>query len=280
MSFSKTKAAVAAGLMLSMLPAAPAFAQADGAQSWTGPYVGGRLGYAFQRNDKNETVLFDTDLNGSFGDTVTTGTGANAFSPGFCGGATFSRMPSGDCGGDKDGTDWSVQAGFDYQMGPIVVGLVGDYGRTYIDDSVSAFSTTPAFYTLTRELRDNASLRARAGFASGDTLVYGTGGIAWGKIRDSFATSNTANQFTNRGKDDAWGYRVGGGIEQRLGGGFSIGAQYLYTSLKDEDFRVRAGGPAPAGNPFLRVNASGTDFARSGDRFNYHSAQVAVNFRF
>ena len=279
MNFTKTRAALAAGLALSALPAAPAAAQ-SGAESWTGPYVGGRLGYAFQRRDSKETVLFDTNLDGNFGDTVTTGTGADAFSPGFCGGAASTRTPAGGCGEDRDGTDWAAHAGFDYQLGSFVVGLVGEYGRTDIDDSVGAFSTTPAFYTLTRELRDNAALRARAGFASGNTLVYGTGGVAWGKIRNSFATSNTANAFTNTGNEDAWGYRVGGGIEQRLGGGFSIGAQYLYTSLKDDDFRVRAGGPAPAGNPFLRTNPSGTDFARSGDRFNSHSAHVAVNFRF
>jgi outer membrane immunogenic protein len=276
----KPALAAAAGLVLTALPAAPAFAQDDQAESWTGPHVGGRLGYAFQRSDKDETVLFDTDLNGSFGDTVTTGTGANAFSPGFCGGAAQARTPSAGCSDDGDGTDWAAHAGFDYQMGSFVVGLVGEYGRTNISDSVAAFSTTPAFYTLTRELRDNASLRARVGFASGNTLVYGTGGPAWGKIRNSFATSNTANVFTNTGNEDAWGYRAGGGIEQRLGGGFSIGAQYLYTSLKDDDFRVRAGGPAPAGNPFVRTNPAGTDFARSGDRFNSHSAHVTVNFRF
>ena len=279
MRFTRMKGALAAGMILSVLPAAPAAAQSAD-QSWTGPYVGGRLGYAFQKSDKGETVLFDTDLDGSFGDTVTTGTGANAFSPGFCGGSAQGRTPAGNCADDRDGTDWAAHAGFDYQIGPVVVGLVGDYGRTDISDSVAAFSTTPAFYTLTRELRSNASLRARAGVASGNTLVYGTGGVAWGRIRNSFATSNTANAFTNTGNEDAWGYRVGGGVEQRLGGGFSIGAQYLYTSLKDDDFRVRAGGPAPAGNPFLRANPSGTDFARSGDRFNSHSAHVAVSFRF
>ena len=272
--------AAAAGL-LAALAAAPAAAQSSGAESWTGPYVGGRLGYAFQPSDKNETVLFDTDLNGSFDNIVTTGTGANAFSPGFCGGAATSRTPpAGGCGDDRDGTDWAAHAGFDYQMGSVVVGVVGEYGRTDISDSVAAFSTTPAFYTLTRKLKDTASLRARVGFASGNTLVYGTGGVAWGKIRNSFSTSNTANVFTNSGNDDAWGYRAGGGIEQRLRGGFSIGVQYLYTSLKDDDFRVRAGGPAPAGNPFLRTNASGTDFVRSGDRFNSHSAHVTASFRF
>ena len=278
-SFSRAALLASAGTLAAFALPAPALAQtAD--ESWTGPYVGGRLGYAFQKKDSNETVLFDTDLNGTFDNNVTTGTGANAFSPGFCGGAAIDRTPDRGCGGDRDGTDWAAYAGFDYQIGAAVVGIVGEYGRTDISDSVSAFSTTPAFYTLTRELRDSASLRARAGIAMGDTLVYGTGGIAWGKVRSSFATSNTANVFTSSGQDDSWGYRAGGGIEQRIGRGFSIGAQYLYTSLKDDDFRVRAGGPAPAGNPFLRTNAQGTDFARSGERFNSHSAHVTASFRF
>jgi outer membrane immunogenic protein len=251
------------------------------AGSWTGPYVGGRLGYAFQRGGGDETVLFDTDLNGSFDDTVTTGTGADAFSPGFCGGSAGGRTPGSGCADDRDGTDWAVHAGYDMQLGGLVVGLVGEYGRTDVRDSVAAFSTTPAFYTLTRRMRSNAALRARAGVALGNTLVYGTGGVAWGRIRSSFATSNTANSFTlNDESNGAWGYRAGGGIEHRLGRNFSIGAQYLYTSLKDDDFRVRAGGPAPAGNPFLRRNASGTDFARSSERFDAHSAHVTASFRF
>jgi outer membrane immunogenic protein len=267
--------ASAGALMAISTPAA-----AQEADSWTGPYVGGRLGYSFQGDDDNETILFDTDLNGTFGDTITTAAGANAFSPGFCGGAALANTPDRGCREDQDGTDWAVHAGFDYQLGSIVVGVVGEYGRTYIDDSVAAFSTTPAFYTMTRRLTDNAALRARAGFALGDTLVYGTGGVAYGKIRNSFATSNAVNSFTNTGNDNAWGYRVGGGLEQRVSRNFSIGVQYLYTSLEDEDFRVRVAGPAPATNPFIRTNPNGTDFARSGDRFNSHSAHVTASFRF
>lgn len=252
----------------------------DSEAGWTGAYVGGRLGYAFQRSDRDETILFDTNLDGSFEDTVTTAAGANAFSPGFCGGAATGPTPATGCRDDRDGTDWAVHAGYDLELGGLVVGLVGDYGRTSISDSVAAFSTTPAFYTMTRRMRDNASIRARVGVGLGNTLIYGTGGAAWGKIRNSFATSNTANSFTNTGNEDSWGYRVGGGIEQRVAPNFSIGLQYLHTSLKDDDYRVRAQGPAPATNPFIRTNASGTDFARSGDRFNWHSAHVTASFRF
>lgn len=210
---------------------------------------------------------------------MNTAAGANAFSPGFCGGAALSSRPTG-CADDRDGTSWAAHAGFDYQLGSLVAGLVGEYGRSTITDSVAAFSTTPAFYTMTRRLRDNAALRARLGFAAGDTLVYGTGGAAWGKIRNSFSTSNTANSFTNSGNEDAWGYTYGGGLEQKVAPNFSIGVQYLFTSLNDEQFRVRAAGPAPASNPFVRVNPAGTDFRRSDDDFTNHSVRVTASFRF
>ena len=276
-AFRATRAAF--GLLLLSAGAAPALAQAED-YGWTGFYVGGQLGYGFHKTRDNETVEFDTDLNGEFGDTVRTAAGADAFSPGFCGGPSFGPRP-GDCDNDdKDGTSWAVHAGFDYQMGALVVGAVGEYGRADVEDSVSAFSTTPAFYTLTRRLRDNAALRARVGGAFGNTLVYATGGGAWGKIRNSFRTNNAVNSFTNTGNEDAWGYTYGGGIEQRVAPNFSIGAQYLFTSLEDDDFRVRAQGPAPATNPFIRVNSAGTDFRRSQERFNTHSVRVTANFRF
>ena len=153
-------AIAAAGSAFTLLGAASA---QDEAGSWTGPYVGGRLGYALQRSDDEETILFDTNLDGSFGDTVNTAAGANAFSPGFCGGAALGPLPATGCQDDRDGTDWAIHAGYDLELGGFVVGVVGDYGRTEIADSVAAFSTTPAFYTMTRRLRDNASLRARAG---------------------------------------------------------------------------------------------------------------------
>jgi len=44
--------------------------------------------------------------------------------------------------------------------------------------------------------------------------------------------------------------------------------------------RVRAAGPAPATNPFIRQNANGTDFARSRDRFDTHSLSLTMGFRF
>lgn len=273
------KLPVCAAVTALVLGAAPAAAQET--ESWTGPYAGVRIGYAFQPEDDNETVLFDTNMDGTFGDTVNTAAGANAFSPGFCGGAAGTALPSAGCGDDKDGYDVSGHIGFDYQIGAIVVGVVGEYGRSNIRDDVTAFSTTPANYVLTRRLRDNGAIRARAGFAFGNTLAYATGGIAYGKIRNSFRTTNVTNFFATNGGDEVYGYRVGGGLEHRLGRNFSIGALYTYTSLKDDDFRVRVTrGFSAATNPFILANANGTDFARSGEKFTTHSATVTASFRF
>ncbi|RYD60318.1 MAG: hypothetical protein EOP58_16560 [Sphingomonadales bacterium] len=240
------------------------------------------MGYSFQSKNDDETIRFDRDLNGSYGDTVVTAAAANAFSPGFCGGAASTNAPAGGCVKDKDGVAFSGRAGFDKQWDSFVVGVVGEIGKPRIRDSVSAYSTTPASYTMTRKVDFDAGLRLRAGFAAGNsTLIYATGGLAYAKIDHSFATTNTANSFTGRGKDDSWGVGVGGGVEHKLGSNISLGVEYLYTSVKDDDYVVRAGpGTAPATNPFLLAGAGGTDFRRSEERLKYSTVRATVAYRF
>ena len=248
---------------------------------WTGVYFGGRLGYTTQSDDSDETIQFDTDLDGTFGDNVNTSSGANAFARGFCGGSAFSATAT-SCA-DRFGTEWAVHAGYDLQLGgSLVVGAVAEYGRAYIEDGVTAFSSTPAFYTLTRRLGDTGSVRGRAGFSFGNTLAFATAGIAYGKIRTSFETSNAVNSFTPTDDEDgAFGYRVGGGVERLVSDRFSIGVQYLHTSLRDDGVTVRVGGEnVPVSNPFILGNAEGTDLRRSSRRFNSNSASVLVSFRF
>jgi outer membrane immunogenic protein len=269
-------------LSAAALVAAASPAAAQDAGTWTGFYVGGHVGYGFQPNDGDETIQFDTNLDGTFGDTVNTSGAVNAFSPGFCGGTAPTTAPAGGCSKDRDRPEFGAHVGFDYQMeSGFVVGVVADYTRSRLSDSVSAFSTTPARYTMTRRLRDAFSLRARAGIAAGDNLFYGTGGIVRGSFRNSFSTSNTANSFTGNGNEKGYGYILGGGAEHRFGRNFSVGLEYQYRSIKADDYVVRAG-PGTAGltNPFRIVNANGTDFSRSGDRFTSHGVNLTASFRF
>jgi outer membrane immunogenic protein len=264
-----------------LLATTPAFAQmAD--DDWTGFYAGGRLGYAFQPEGDDESILFDKNLDRQFGDTVTTAAGANAFSPGFCDGGANSAVPGDGCDDDEDGIDWAVHAGGDYQFGQFVLGGLIEYGRADLEDSVSAFSTTPANYVMTRKMRGTFGVRARAGVAVGNGfLPYVTAGLVRAKVKSSFRTTNGANAFaTEGGSKTQNGYRVGAGLEKRFGN-FSLGALYLYTSVKDDDFRVNVTqGTAPATNPFILTNPAGTQFRRSDERFSNHSLGLTASYRF
>ncbi len=269
--------------------AAATFATAAQAQDATDPlpfngiYVGASGGYDVQPNDVGSSILFDRGSNGSFGNTVTTAAGANAFSPGFCNGRAVGATPlPGSCRNDKDGWSYYGRVGFDSQAGNIVVGAVGEFGKTEINDSVSAFSTTPANYVMTREVKWEASVRARAGYAAGTTLFYGTFGPGYANIDRSFTSTNTANAFTQFGKRKQFGIVGGGGVEQKLGKNFSVGMEYTFHQYNDDDARVRVSqGTAPATNPFvLAAGGTTTDFRRSDEKFRWHSLRATAAFRF
>lgn len=267
----------ASAIALSAAAVAPTFAQTT---DWSGAYLGGHIGYGKGRGG-GETILFDKTLDGVFNDTVTTAAGANAFSPGFCGGAANGSTPAAGCKKDGGGLDYGLRAGYDWQMANgVVLGVVGEVSKTNVDDSVTAFSTTPAFYTMTREVDWMAAIRGRAGFAMDRWLPYVTGGFVRANVDRGFSTSNTANTFTSRGDSKASGWQLGGGVETMVGTNWSLGVEYLYTRLDDDSYRVRAQGPAPAGNPFLLTNAAGTDFARADDRFDMHSVRATLAYRF
>ena len=117
-----------APLYLALLAAAaaqPALAQSS--DDWTGGYIGGFVGQVMDPDDGSDRFLFDTDLDGRFGDTVRTGAGADAFSPGSCNGVARGATPAAGCEGNSGGADWGIRGGYDWQFGNWVVGVVGEY---------------------------------------------------------------------------------------------------------------------------------------------------------
>lgn len=273
------KTLLAATTALALCAAAGA-AHAQSSGNWTGLYVGAQAGYGWAKNHNSETVVFDTNLDRSFNNQVNTAAGANAFSPGFCGGYAKGVAPVAGCGKDHDGFEFGGRVGYDYQIGNFVVGVVGEATRTSQTDSVSAFSTTPAAYNFTRKLHAVGAVRLRAGYALGDTLVYGAGGYAVADVKRTFATTNTANTFGLRGGNNPDGYQLGGGIEQKVAPNVTLGIEYLYTRLSDNGYTVRAQGPAAATNAFLLVNGSGTDLQRSRDKFSNQAVRMTAAYRF
>lgn len=269
--------------------ASPAAAQDDvpPASPFEGFYVGGTFGLDATANRDEDGFVFDTNRDGTFGETVTTAAGANAFSPGFCGGSALGNSQAGGCVDDQDDIAYSIRAGYDTRLGdgsPFVAGLLVEATKHETIDSVTAFSTTPASYTINRGLDHSFAARGRLGFSPGSEgrgLFYVTGGLAYGKLEHSFATTNTANTFTQVNDDDyQLGGQVGAGAELYVLPNVSIAFEYLYSSFEDEDYYVAVGqGTAPATNPFVR-NGGGTFLRPAEQDYTLNSFKVGVNFRF
>lgn len=261
--------------------AVPAMAQDTRADHFDGAYISIIGDHSMQENDADETLLFDTDRDGAYDDTVRTVTNDNAFAPGFCGAPANGNNAGAGCANDTDDFGAYGRLGVDSRMGNFVIGALIEGGKSWSSDSVTGFSSTPASYTFTREIEYEAAARLRAGYTpGGGALFYVTGGGAYARLDNSFNTTNGANSFTDNGKTNGWGWQAGGGAEVMVGNNMSIGLEYLYTTLSDDDYVVEVGaGTAPATNAFL-LNGGGTNIVREDADFDRHAVRVTTSVRF
>lgn len=269
---------ITGAMAAALLTSSPAMAQDS---DLGGPYIGVFGGIAIPNDDNTGTVTFDRGSNGSYGETVTTGAGADAFSPGFCGGPALTNAAAGGCTDDDKELELGVRAGYDWRIGgSFIAGVLIEGTLSQFSDSTTAFSTTPANYTFTREIDYTAALRARLGYATGLGLFYATGGVAAAKMDNSFTTSNTANSFTQNNPDDwATGYQLGGGAEFGISSGLRLGVEYLYNDFKNDDYSVSVGtGTAPPTNPF--VLAGGVDMKPLDENVKFHSLRATLSWGF
>jgi outer membrane immunogenic protein len=69
-------------------------------------------------------------------------------------------------------------------------------------------------------------------------LIYGTGGLAYGAVKNTFSTTGVPTGFpgvTVSGEDSdiIWGWAAGAGAEWVVNGPWTAKAEYLYYSLHD-----------------------------------------------
>jgi opacity protein-like surface antigen len=103
--------------------ASPALAQDAEPLYFNGFYVGGHFGATFQPNDTQDTLVFSRG-GSAYSTALTTSTGTNAFSPGFCNGASTGSANI-NCVNDRDNFDYGGRVGADARYGNIVVGFAG-----------------------------------------------------------------------------------------------------------------------------------------------------------
>ena len=278
------KSTLLATAVLAGAIAQPAFAQDSNPDYFNGVYVGGTLSVESIDDGKDEGLAFDTDGDGEYNDVVRTITGADAFSPGLCNGRPNAGPATPTCSDDEQELGYAIKIGMDRRIGDMfVAGVVLEGSKSNATDYTTGFSTTPASYTIAREIDYAGALRARLGISPGDGrgLLYATGGVTYGRIDHEFTTTNTANSFTPVNGDEwLWGAQYGAGAEIYLTDSISLNVEYLRTHFEKDDYYVVGGaGSAPATNPFL-LDSGETNLRSTGRQLEVNSFRAGLNFRF
>lgn len=132
----------------------------------------------------------------------------------------------------SDGIVYGVAAGFDFQAGPAILGIEGEYTDSTTKDRTSDF------LVARDELRVGSGrdlyAGVRVGFAVAPaTMLYAKGGYTNARIRSRY--DDGAGLVTRDGRN-AEGYRLGAGIEQKsnlFGPSGFVKAEYRYSNYKN-----------------------------------------------
>jgi outer membrane immunogenic protein len=140
-----------------------------------------------------------------------------------CPGLTYTDLEHSGIG--SAGGRWG---GWNYQIDTFVFGIEGDwaFGGTVATNDEPGIDTDLSFNNI-------ATLRARAGFALDNTLLYFTGGLAAVDMEFGAVMSTTES-------DSKWayGWTAGGGLEHAFSDSFSGRIEYLYVGMDDVDFSM------------------------------------------
>jgi len=211
--------------------------------SWTGFYIGGNLGGKWGR--------FDETLGGPSSS------------------ITFER---GDSNTSFIG---GGQIGYLWQTGQFVFGIEGDIDGTRLRDSVRvdrAFGPFVAGDTLAARNEWQSSVRGRLGWAIDRTLLYVTGGGAWGNLKTTATfvpVGNLPGLIVDTDKT-VFGWTLGGGVDYMIAPGWSFGAEYRFTRF-DRDNDVALGNLSVTG---------GTTPITAGTNFDTHEVTARVSYHF
>lgn len=171
--------------------------------TWTGFYVGANAGYGF-----GEAKSSDIALNGT-------------------------PFPSRNGSFHTNGALGGVQLGYNHQFGNVVLGVETDIAVASIRGSyVTDPTQAPASQShVSSKMKSLGTIRARAGYAVNNVLLYVTGGFAYG------SSSTTITNFINRSSPlqsasyTQTGYTVGAGAEYAFTNNWTVKAEYLFVKL-------------------------------------------------
>lgn len=226
-------------------------ARADG-PSWTGFYVGAHAGHGWA--DWNAHVAHPCNCDTLGG------------KPAFAGSEAM--------GGD--GWHGGIQAGANKQLGNFVLGVEIDVSRASMDGEHTFRMDYDTDWAVQTRLDWFGTARVRLGHSFGNLLIYGTGGLAWGRVEADMQTISITGPVTMSELSSTTyhvGWAAGAGAEWMLGPNLSLQAQYLYVDLGKADYDPK--GTAYAGQPHAFAHHE----LMSAD-LKFHTIRAGLNLRF
>ena len=136
---------------------------------------------------------------------------------------------------DVNGAIYGVHVGYNFQRGNLVYGVELGLNGTDIDGSDSCV----VIFKCERALDWYATAVARLGYASGKTLFYGFGGVAWGEVQTDISLLGVLPIAS--GEETHLGWVAGLGIEHALSDRFSVRVEYSHVDLGEEDHSLGEG---------------------------------------
>jgi outer membrane immunogenic protein len=234
--------------------------------TWTGFYIGLNAGGIFSSGSRSLTIV---DPNAGV-------------DGGFLNGAT-----PGGLGNGSDGFIGGGQAGYNWQTGAFVLGVVTDFDGTTLSKSRNLVGA--GFFDPNIGATDNLTLnskvsldwlgttRGKVGFvATPDNrlMFYGTGGVAYGggSAHVSIYDSASGAFWSGNPSSSRVGWTIGAGVEYALTNNWTLGAEYLYVDLGSSNFNS-------VGNPAAAV-AFPDVYAQGHINYNASIFRALVNYKF
>jgi outer membrane immunogenic protein len=249
--------------ILALLGAGLSGAEAEAAEpavNWSGLYLGANGGYAWSDGDESTLKVF---------------TPAGAVIPTFAP-LRYSLEPEGPFGGG--------QIGFNHQTGELVLGVEADIQASDIDDdSFTVFANpgnpnniAPFAYDASLKIDWFGTVRARLGYAWDRSLVYVTGGLAYGQVDYralyDFLPVGPGQSFGRASsRDTKTGYVLGAGFEHACDRNWSLKLEYQYIDLGDETVE---------GALFFRDGRPSEETFKTDFDADFHTVRVGLNYRF
>lgn len=165
--------------------------------SWAGGYIGIEGGFGPGHSDQTDSAP-----------PLTTADGHYSLQGGFIGGTL----------------------GYNWQSGPWVYGLEGDYSWADISGQSDVCGPSSLFgpHPCGTKLNDYGTFRGRLGYAfgqRGEWLVYGTGGLAVGDVH------GWDSAYPSSGSAFLTGWAAGGGVETAFAQNWTFKVEYLHMDL-------------------------------------------------